>query len=149
MFASWKGRRCGGCTACCTVLGVHGPVFDKPAYMRCPQVVDGVGCGIYNQNRPTACGTYKCGWLVGMLPDDFYPPDLGVVIDTTNELDIISVREVVPGAALKPRVQEFIRVASRNQAVVVIRSADDRSLYGPKDKVEQVIAAAKSKECAS
>jgi hypothetical protein len=133
LLKSWKGRSCDGCTACCSVLGVT--ELGKSAYEECRHTC-ATGCSIY-ASRPYTCSTYACAWKIGALPEEFYPPKMGIVVDTTNELNVLTVREVVPGALQRREVKDYIHVCTQRYITVVIRGEDDRSILGPPDKVRE------------
>jgi hypothetical protein len=119
-----KDRACGGCTACCTALGV--PAIDKPPRTPCPHTCG--GCAIY-PTRPTDCQTYKCLWLMGAFPQDEARPDkLGIVFDTaTNHVvgTFVIAREMVPGAVDGELAQLILNGISQ-QCVVYIQLTNGR-----------------------
>ncbi len=129
---SWKGRQCGECTACCTVLGVT--ELEKPAFTPC-QHCD-AGCKIYPQ-RPKTCQTYSCSWKVGALPEEYHPLKCGVIIDTTNPLGAHTVREVYPGSSGTWRARQVIDFLSSQVVTIVVRGEQDRSILGPPAAVRQ------------
>lgn len=65
-------KSCGACTWCCVVLDV--PELAKPAHTPCPHLIPGRGCGTYG-DRPDICGSFKCGWLLGLWGDFGTRPD--------------------------------------------------------------------------
>jgi hypothetical protein len=98
-------RDCGGCTACCGIVGVK--EIDKPAWSPCQHVAacatpnGEAGCGIY-QDRPGSCKHYWCMYSGGFLKGgiEMRPDRLGVILDagTQHELPILGAWELVPGA---------------------------------------------------
>lgn len=68
------GRSCGGCSACCTELGVVGGDLRKMPGDECPNCVPGKGCAIYAQ-RPQPCRNFHCLWLSLDGLDDSWRPD--------------------------------------------------------------------------
>jgi hypothetical protein len=95
------GRECGGCTACCTVMGVA----EVPTrfYAHC-QHETASGCAIYDK-RPGACRDFYCEWLVGGFGVGDRPDTLGLLFVPTRYADAGGLRsclvayEVWPGAA--------------------------------------------------
>lgn len=71
-----ENRRCGPCTACCTLLDVN--AIEKPAGERC-KFLAMRGCGIYKA-RPPACETFRCGWLQGIGANQDRPDLMGVML---------------------------------------------------------------------
>src|SRR5712671_1135318 len=63
-------RTCGECSLCCKLLPIA--VLDKQANLWCQHCKPGNGCSIYNI-RPQVCTDYHCGWLLGVLNDNWYP----------------------------------------------------------------------------
>ena len=102
-------NKCGGCTACCTVLGIK--EIRKPDYAPCPHLSAG-GCGIY-ENRPTECRTYECVWRSSNLPDELRPDRLGVILELHGQFveslgaPAVVIREVWPGAADEDLSRQF------------------------------------------
>lgn len=90
-----KGKGCGECTACCTLLAVDmRPVAQapKPERVKCTYVCK-AGCSIYG-NKPESCTVFICMWLATQMFDDEMPerwrPDkVGAVVDV-NELGVIT-----------------------------------------------------------
>lgn len=102
------GRSCGGCSACCEILGV--PSLRKPPWRRCEhQCV--TGCANYS-NRPDECREFECGWSVGHLGEDDRPDKLGLIFTLTKPDESgpwLHVFEVVPGAYDQPRARRAIQ----------------------------------------
>jgi len=101
---------CGGCTACCTVLGVKS--LNKSDFSPCDHCT-GKGCGIYSI-RPKECQTYQCLWLIGNgIPEHR--------------------REIVPGASENDYVRAFVgTVAQKFGALIyVVREDGTRSAFFP------------------
>lgn len=71
-----KGRKCGGCTACCFTHSIY--ALAKPAKRWCPECSVGGGCRIY-ATRPDECKTYECMWLEGYGLDQHRPDRMHVV----------------------------------------------------------------------
>ena len=72
------GRACGGCVACCKVLGINEPDLFKPADEMCMHCT-GRGCGIYPA-RPAMCRTWYCAWMrIPTMPAETRPDRMGVV----------------------------------------------------------------------
>lgn len=70
-------RACGGCTLCCSILGVQGL---KEPRTECPHQEVGSGCRIY-QNRPQDCRNFRCAWRIEMLPVHLRPDHVGFVVE--------------------------------------------------------------------
>lgn len=71
------GRICGNCSACChefAVAEVDSKDNDDCQHMARP------GCAIY-ANRPEACRTYACLWLLGMGEKQDRPDKINVIAD--------------------------------------------------------------------
>lgn len=129
-------RSCGGCQACCTVVGVK--ELDKPHWRRCSHQCES-GCAIY-EDRPRSCRGYSCLWAAGLLEgDEPYRPDrLGVILDlrTASEAPsdsvkpgdrvVIQVWEVWPGAIDEPNVASLVnRIAER--CLVIVRRYENNA----------------------
>lgn len=88
---SVRGRRCGGCTACCVQLPVR--AMAKGANERCPKLCSR-GCSIYKQ-RPEECRYFSCRWLMDETTADLRRPDKsGYVIDPMLDTIVADGREV-------------------------------------------------------
>jgi len=72
-------RTCGGCTACCTTLGVA-HVTDPG--QRCKYQAD-IGCSIY-ADRPVPCRQFRCEWLGAKDSPDTWRPDRSGVLVTSS-----------------------------------------------------------------
>src|ERR1700733_6764396 len=77
-------NECGECRACCVVLPIVEPDFNKPAGEPCKHLCD-KGCSIFGQPTwPKLCRDYLCVWRVdgwlGKRPN-YRPDKLGVVFD--------------------------------------------------------------------
>lgn len=77
-------RRCGDCTACCTVLTVDTPDFRKPAGTPCKHLSP-EGCGIHAV-RPPICRTWFCAWRrIADMPDEARPDRSGLLVSLNFE----------------------------------------------------------------
>jgi len=75
-----RGRSCGSCKLCCTLLPVELETSKKPANVKCQHVCS-KGCSIY-ENRPAPCRYFNCRWLFDKHADNLRRPDkTGYVID--------------------------------------------------------------------
>lgn len=76
-----QGRKCGECSACCTVLDVDTPEFQKLPGKPCSHLCKDGGCSIHETRFPI-CRSYHCGWryLPG-LGEDWRPDKMGVLVD--------------------------------------------------------------------
>ena len=76
-----RGRACGACKACCTLVPVHlAPEDYKPANQRCRHVCS-KGCRVYD-DRPEPCQAWSCAWLIQERTEGLRRPDqAGYVID--------------------------------------------------------------------
>lgn len=74
-----RAKSCGSCTFCCKVMAVD--ELRKPGGVLCAHVRAGRGCGIYGE-RPHACRTFECVWLMDPeMPHRFRPDQTKVVLD--------------------------------------------------------------------
>ncbi|MFO0807906.1 MAG: hypothetical protein U0746_04715 [Gemmataceae bacterium] len=120
------GRACGGCTACCTVMGVA--EIPTPFFTRCPHETD-AGCAIYDK-RPGACRDFYCEWLVGGFGEADRPDKLGLLFVPTRYADAGVVHEclvayeVWPSAADSEAARTILASASVRGEVGLIRHRD-------------------------
>src|SRR6266446_2166622 len=75
-------RTCGRCSLCCKLLPIA--VLDKQANLWCQHCKPGNGCSIYNR-RPQVCRDYHCGWLLGVLNDNWYPTNCHMIMTLPYE----------------------------------------------------------------
>lgn len=76
-----RGRSCGSCKLCCTLLPVDLPEGKKPANEKCRHVFS-KGCSIY-ENRPIPCRYWSCRWLFDEATANLRRPDkTGYIIDS-------------------------------------------------------------------
>jgi len=74
-------KSCGSCGLCCKVLAVE--ELAKPMGRMCAHYAD--GCTIY-ADRPHACRTFECVWLMDpQMPHRFRPDQTKVVLDQDPE----------------------------------------------------------------
>jgi hypothetical protein len=79
------GRECGECSACCVVLNVDTPEFQKMPGKPCSHLREQGGCAIHATRFPV-CRAYHCGWrYLRALGEDWRPDRSGVLIDFQNE----------------------------------------------------------------
>lgn len=76
-------KSCGPCTLCCKVLAVE--ALAKPMGVACVHLARGGGCSIYAE-RPHACRSFECVWLMDpKMPHRFRPDQTKVVLDQDPE----------------------------------------------------------------
>ncbi len=93
------GRACGDCTACCTVMAVDKPDFQKEAGVTCRHCTN--GCAIYDK-RPALCRDYYCAWRHLPILDDAWRPDRsGVFAEFEPVDDLTGISLVLIGNPLK------------------------------------------------
>lgn len=75
-----RGRSCGSCKLCCTLLPVDLPRGKKLANEKCEHLCS-KGCSIY-EHRPMPCRYFNCRWLFDENTSNLRRPDKsGYVID--------------------------------------------------------------------
>jgi hypothetical protein len=93
-----RGRSCGSCQLCCTLLPVELADGNKPANERCKHVCS-KGCGIY-ENRPPPCRWFNCRWLFDpdtapmRRPDRVHyviDPMLDTIIANNQPIEVLQV----------------------------------------------------------
>lgn len=91
-----KGRGCGTCQACCTIMRVDMEPLaptHKPERTRCGHLCS-AGCKVYDA-KPESCSVFMCLWLAMELfeermPKKWRPDNIGAVVDV-NEVGTITV----------------------------------------------------------
>jgi Fe-S-cluster containining protein len=106
---------CGGCTACCDVIGVK--ELGKPYFARCYNV-SASGCGIY-ADRPAACRKYRCAWHLGLLGDgaDRRPDRCGVLFQIEPERNecFLEMYELAPDTSQSEKAQYLKEMILKNR----------------------------------
>lgn len=97
--------KCGDCSLCCTVMGIHDLVPPKPMGVKCSNCFKmrlgsgpaTYGCGIY-ETRPESCSTYECVWLASQhtphvepMPREMRPDKIHALINPTATDDCLIV----------------------------------------------------------
>jgi hypothetical protein len=133
-----RGRKCGGCTACCTMVAVELPEGHKPANVRC-RYLRSSGCSIY-RDRPEPCVYWSCRWLFDPETADLRRPDrAGYIVDpqfSTIMLDgkpIDAIQVYVdparPDAHQDPALRAYLaRMAERFRVVAIVRWGHDEAM---------------------
>jgi hypothetical protein len=138
------GRACGGCTACCFVMGVA--EVPTPFYTRCPHICD-AGCDVYGKH-PGACRDFYCEWLVGRLGDPDRPDRLGLLFvanrlrgaDGTESV-FMTAYEVWPGAADTDRGRMALRSLGPDVGLFRYGDVSHCVHVGTGERIEPEIAA--------
>jgi len=94
---AFPARECGDCMLCCKLFELE--QLSKPRGKWCQHAVSGKGCGIYPE-RPVACQTFACGWLMDRtLGPQWKPNKAKFVIQLMLEGNVqILVDPASPGA---------------------------------------------------
>lgn len=90
-------RKCGACSACCTVVKVE--TIGKEAREACPKALAGGGCSVYD-DRPAECAHYTCWWREGLFMEDERPDLVGALVEGRRDrlgLRVAVVRETEAG----------------------------------------------------
>jgi hypothetical protein len=142
-------RKCGDCTACCTVMSIE--AVESPCGEACKHLTDS-GCGIYRR-RPQSCQDWNCVWKMGgLLRKSERPDKTGLVIDVTrNTPDSPVPRALVFRQVWDGAFEESKYVLDRlveEGHLLYLLDGDKRRVLGPPEKVAQVeaLAAGVSKE---
>jgi len=136
-----KQRPCGDCSACCTVLAV--PTIEKGRYVKCQHLRPGNKCcGIY-ESRPGECGTYSCGWKIGLGSNAQRPDKFGVVFsmeDTVFGPTLLGL-ETRAGRGEAPEVVQLGLAVARAKNIALIMGGKDwrRVMHVPPGK-EKIVA---------
>jgi len=88
-----RGRKCGTCRSCCTIVPAELPYGHKPANVRCKHLKSR-GCGIYD-HRPQCCVYWSCRWLMDETTAGLRRPDQsGYIIDAMPDTILADDRGV-------------------------------------------------------
>ncbi|MGI4876679.1 MAG: YkgJ family cysteine cluster protein [Janthinobacterium lividum] len=137
---SWKmlgdrvrGRKCGSCTLCCTLVPVElSPIELKPSNVRCRFLSTAKRCTIYT-TRPRPCEDWSCKWLFDEETAQLRRPDLGgyiidPVLDTLlindEPCDVVQVwiDPARPHAHRAPELRDYLgRIAARIGIPAIVR----------------------------
>jgi hypothetical protein len=108
---------CGGCTACCDIIGIR--ELGKPYYARCIHKSEH-GCNVY-QNRPASCADWRCGWHVRLLGDgtEFRPDVCGIMLQLEAEDTEVAIElyEVRPDAFKTDTLPKMIDIINHHYKV--------------------------------
>lgn len=125
-----RGRACGSCQFCCTMVPVDRPL-DKQAGQRCKHQCR-KGCAIY-ETRPDPCRYWSCTWLYQPETKDMLRPDhAGYVVDPMpqvvladgNPLHVIQiwVDPARPDAHRDPALRAYLALmAARHHMPALVR----------------------------
>jgi hypothetical protein len=114
MDTALRGRRCGGCTACCFTHAVA--ALKKRIGEWCPHCEVSVGCHIY-LSRPEQCAQFSCLWIQGGWGDEDDRPDrLKVVVGGiavtvgARRIRVVQFIETEAGAIDRDRARSLIEM---------------------------------------
>jgi hypothetical protein len=120
-------RRCGDCTACCTLMGVPDLEPPKPPGVKCAHVC-ARGCKIYSA-RPSTCREFNCVWVQGGLPKPMRPDRVGIVFTSDGERLVGFWDPARPGLWRKNGLPDFLRGVSSRGAEVIVGPAGGKPLH--------------------
>lgn len=137
-----RGRNCGACKACCTLVPVELADEWKPHNVRCKHLRSS-GCGIYAK-RPAPCRAWSCRWLMDASTAAIRRPDLaGYAIDPSLDtiladgepMEVIQIwcDPARPDAHRDPALRAWLAsMAERFGMVAVVRwGAGDGMVLAP------------------
>jgi hypothetical protein len=153
-------RSCGSCTACCEGW-LRASFRDVTLCLggACPHLIDGTGCGIYEDRPQDPCRDFACGWLKApeLIDEDLKPDRCGAIAIVGRKwqgwkvIRIIPTGETVPEATLE-RFKALARDTNTPLFIVSFGKRDGEWIqkrelgraYGPPRFVEAVRAALSS-----
>lgn len=120
-------RECGNCTLCCKMLGVA--ELKKEQNKWCVHCKIHKGCMIYSE-RPESCRDFNCLWLMGILPENLYPKDVGVVFGATTDGKriVVYADPYAPFSYRRGIVAETITKISEGGTDVIIVAGNEREV---------------------
>jgi len=132
-------RSCGGCTECCTALGVT--ELGKPQWQPCPHATPD-GCAIY-ADRPASCRQYNCTWRAGFAYTKERPDEVGIVVDVGVPNADVGVTSMLVWRATQAGAAERsagLRQQLAAKGILCILIAQDglRIITGPPDVIAKV-----------
>lgn len=115
-------RACGDCTACCTILTVDTPEFQKPPGIPCLHL-GAQGCSIH-ADRPHICRTWFCAWRrVAALPDAARPDRSGILVS----LDFVrEPRNCFEGVSILVRMEPGSDAITNGMAATILDALCDQ-----------------------
>lgn len=118
-------RKCGPCTLCCTLAGVE--ALKKPPGERCR--FQGKGCEIYG-NRPGACASFVCAWLIGNFDERYRPDKVGayVAFFTTKEQGAYAVVQAQSRTLHRKRFRRLVEMLHKALPEVRVIIDDDHGM---------------------
>jgi hypothetical protein len=114
--------------------------LGKPPDTAC-QHLGGKGCAIYN-DRPVGCREFLCMWRLGLVPAEFRPDRLGVVLSIEKEPELmgdsvyVAAREVVDGGFVN--ADGLLSQLALKQVVLLFRGAEAMKVLGEHATAEGV-----------
>jgi Fe-S-cluster containining protein len=115
-------RTCGDCVACCTVLAVDTPDFQKPAETSCRHVCSR-GCSIHAV-RPHICRTWFCAWRrIAKMPDEARPDRSGLLVSLNF---VREPRNCFEGVSINVRAFAGSNAIESGMAKIILDSVCDR-----------------------
>jgi len=130
-------RRCGECTACCTVYPVA--ALNKPPGVTCQHVCE-TGCGIWG-SHPQECKTFECLWRSNHLGTDEDRPDKSGVIfgsNFDNELGLILYAQEFREGSIEKLMPLLTMVARKNLIYLAYCKNINNVVMGPFNRAKQL-----------
>lgn len=114
-------KPCGGCTACCTILGVG--AVNKGHYTPCKHICQ-QGCSIYS-DRPLVCVEWECAWKSGWIDGDERrrPDRLGLMFEfrVLGGRHFLWCYEVWPDAFKEAKVSYLLARLKNKETLVLCK----------------------------
>jgi hypothetical protein len=130
-----KGRHCGECKVCCTVMAVT--EIEKPLRTDCKHLCE-IGCGIYSE-RPESCQTFECMWLQGHIGnEDQRPEKLGVMFTWTKD-NRLQAWEVWDKSFEDPKVKYMLNKIAGKTPIILKDFQQTIKLMGRRFQVERMM----------
>jgi len=126
-------RKCGACTACCTVMAVA--ELKKKNFACCCHLQE--RCTIY-EKRPQSCRDWSCNWLLGLIDGDERrrPDKLGLIftVELRGSSHLITAYEVWDGAVNGPPAKYILEKMQKRYPIALVYTSNRFEILTPDER---------------
>lgn len=130
-------RECASCNACCSGVLKADIYGIKMGPNRCSFLCQN-NCTIY-PIRPQLCKDYQCLWSQNILPEEYRPDNIGIMVSVEKWpngqfLRIIKMHDKVR----QEHIDVIVSFATENNAPYIITGRDGIQIYGPNKFIQHI-----------